>query len=202
MPLYDHTPQKSLEGAIDYDAVFARMPETHVLKGMFFSRLVKAAGDAWEPVKAELVAPPRFGRFVPFADYPLVDYVRITQAAAATRYPELSPREGARRLARDDLVEFGESTIGGVMLSLVRDPLGVLMKFPDAYRRVLDGSTVQAERVKDDVVRLEWREHYGISEYMFGQIEGAVMHYGATPRIRGDHPTPDFMWFEVSWSSG
>lgn len=200
MPLYDHSPETSLEGEIDYEAVYARMPPAHTLKGMFFSRHVVTLADRWDALKPSLSAPPRLGRYIPFADYPLVDYVRVTEAAVAARYPALGGREGARRLARDDLAAFGESTIGGVMLSLVRDPGGVLMRFPDAYARVLAGSTVSAQRTPNGAVRLEWREHYGLSEYTCGQLEGAVLHYGATPHVVGDHPTPDYLWFEVSWS--
>ncbi len=184
---------------MDYEAVLSRMPRTHLLKGMFFSRHLEAVRGQWETLKGSLVAPPRLGRYIPFADYPLLDYVRVTQAAAASRHPDVGAREAARRLARDDITAFGESTIGGVMLSLVRDPGGILMKFPDAYARVLTGSTVRTTRTASGGVRLEWREHYGVSEYTLGQLEGAVMHYGKSPHVVGDHPTPDFAWFEVSW---
>lgn len=160
------------------------MPASHVVKGMFFRPLVKELGPAgWEALVPSLRWPPRSGRYVAFKDYPQHDHLLVLGALARERYPRVSLREALRRLAREDVRTFAESTFGGVMLSLVRDARGALHKIPMVYERVARGDwTISTSDGADGTVSLEFERYYGDWSYTLGQLEGVVIHYGGAPQ--------------------
>ncbi|MBI5515921.1 MAG: DUF2378 family protein [Deltaproteobacteria bacterium] len=193
-------PDVPLEGGFDPEARFARFPRSFTLKGLFFAERVAQLGPRWETEVPGLLSPPRLGRYLPFGDYPQVDYSRLTYAACTKLHPELSLREAARRVARADLATFARSTLGRVMLSMVGDLGDVLLAFPAMHRRVLHGGSVSAERLGPSRVRLQYREFYGwLDCYAVGTAEGIVLHQGHRPRITLDLQEPDRGSLDVCW---
>ena len=172
-----------LDGDLRLEELAAQLPGTHVVKGMFFKPLVKQLGDAsWQELVPLLRWPPRDGRYVAFKDYPQHDHLLVSGTLARKRYSRVSTREAQRRLARDDIRTFAESTFGGVMLSLVRDARGALHKIPAVYERVAPGDwKVSAFDAEDGGVSIDFTPFFGDWSYTLGQIEGVVMHYGASP---------------------
>jgi uncharacterized protein (TIGR02265 family) len=168
-----------LLGAVDPEERFARFPPGFTLKGMFFSRLVEIGGRHAATVQGKLVAPPRLGRYVPFADYPQVDYSRLAHAVATGMFPRLPVREAMRQLARLDYATFADSTVGRVSLALVSGAESALSAFPTAFSAVLRGGTLTVKKLgpgKFDVVLTDF---YGwVDCYMLGTLEGVVDHFG------------------------
>lgn len=172
---------QALSGDLDAEAVARAIPNTYVVKGMFFARHVTQLGPEFEKVMTRLDAPPRFGRYVPFSDYLQSDYMRVSTAVAVKVYPRLGLREAMRRLGRDDFSVFGESTIGKVIMAVVGDARAALLKTPGIYMKMAPGSTVTGEEYDEHTIRIEFSPAYGAWEYQLGQLEGVVMKYGTTP---------------------
>ena len=161
------------------------MPASYVVKGMFFKQLVERLGPiGWDEVAAALRWAPPGGKYVAFKDYPQRDHFLLACGVARKRYPAYGLREGLRRLARDDMRTFGESTFGGVVLSLVRDARGALLKVPMVYAKVAPGDwDITATDLDGGGVCIEFSEFYGDWAYTLGQLEGVVMHYHQSPEI-------------------
>jgi uncharacterized protein (TIGR02265 family) len=188
-----------IAGDIDTSTALGVFPREHTLKGMFFSRFVRELGTEWPRIEQRLVAPPRLGTYLPFADYPLVDHADIAILVAKKRAPSIPHREALRRLAREDIATFLDSTIGRVTAAVVSSPRAALMALPEAYRRVVSGPTIQAAALADDRIRLSFVSAFGLWEYQIGQIEGIVRHYGGQPRTRCALADDGVRTYDVSW---
>lgn len=178
-----------LVGHVDAEERFARFPSGHLMKGMFFNRMVSLGGSrAYEEVAARLVKRPQLGRYLPFADYPQVDFSRLAHHIAVTRSPQLDVVEAMRRLARADITTFATSAVGSVMLALVgHDPAVALLKLPDMYAASLKGGTVTARELSPRLIELAYRDFYGwLDCYPIGHIEGLVAHCQQRAEIEVD----------------
>jgi len=166
---------------------FARFPKGYTMRGLFFPRIVASLGPrGWEEVKNYLLAPPRNGRYVAFKSYPQVDYSRLCHAAARRRHPMEPTREAMRLLARHDWSELAESRMGKVSMAFVEDARGALKRIGEFYSLVLNGGRVVVDETEDEV-ELRFEKFYGwLDCYPVGTVEGAVMHYGGTPRVTLD----------------
>ena len=175
------------------------MPASYVVKGMFFKQLVDRIGPlGWDEVAPKLRWAPPGGKYVPFKDYPQRDHFLLACGVARRRYGAYGLREGLRRLARDDMRTFGDSTFGGVVLSLVRDARGALRKVPAVYAKVAPGDwEIVAKDLDDGGVCIEFTEFFGDWAYTLGQLEGVVMHYHASPEITVDENGTENVRFEV-----
>jgi len=172
-------------GDFDLDDEADSIPAEYTVKGMFIRPLVDALGPGgWDEVAGTLRWPPRGGRYLPFKDYPQHDHLMLSGAVARLKHPSVGIREALRRLARDDVRTFGDSTFGGVMLSLVGDARGALHKVPAVFEKVAPGDwKISAEDLDDRTVRIEFRGWHGDWAYTVGQLEGIVMHYGGSPEV-------------------
>ncbi len=168
-----------LVGDVDPEERFARFPSSYLMKGMFFNRMVGLGGErAYREVESKLVKRPQLGRYLPFSDYPQVDFSRLAHQVAITRFPGQDVVEAMRRLARQDIATFAQSAIGSVMFALAgHDPVTALLKLPEMYRASLKGGEVSARLAGPQVVELAYREFYGwLDCYPIGHVEGLAAH--------------------------
>jgi uncharacterized protein (TIGR02265 family) len=192
-------PDDVLDGELDDSVRNAVVPASYVVKGMFFSRLHERLRDCWDEMLPQLQAPPRFGRYVPFTDYPQGDYLTLSLAIADRLYADVSPREGLRRLARDDFDIFAASTFGRIVLGAVGDVHAALLTMASVYPKVASGDwEIRGTEVDDSTVRLEWLRAYGGWEYQLGQIEGLVRHWSTDYRVTVTAPASDHFRFDVN----
>lgn len=182
-----------LVGDVDPDERFERFPTGFTMKGMFFSRLLELEPTIEGPrlldrMTVPLVARPALGRYLPFSDYPQVDYSRLAWHIAITREPAVDGVEAMRRLARLDVATFAASRLGTVVFALVGDdPLQALLKLPDMYRMSLRGGEVKAQLTSRDVVELTYTDFYGwLDCYPIGHIEALCRHFGRKAQIEHD----------------
>jgi hypothetical protein len=188
---------ESLSGDYDEEEDARSMPKGFRVKGMFFSRLVEELGGGFANVRTRLSDPPR-DAYVAFRDYPSSDYTRVMAAAARRRYPDVGLREASRRLARDDMHVFGASTLGRVVLSVVGDARGALLKTPFVFEKLAPGEwRVDAHDVDARTVRIEFVPLYGRWEYTLGQLEGIVLHYEPATAIRVEELPNQHFCFDV-----
>ncbi|NOY90621.1 MAG: DUF2378 family protein [Deltaproteobacteria bacterium] len=172
-----------LTGSVDGEERFSHFPRHYTIKGMYFSRVLKTLGDGLQSVEGKLLEPPRMGRYLPFRDYPQLDYSRLCLAAATRSWPVQPVPEAMRRLARLDFQQFAGSRVGRVTLALTGDLKSSLSKLPDMYRMSIKGGRVVV-REEDDGLRVDFEDFYGWPDcYALGTLEGMVQHYGKQPRI-------------------
>ncbi len=184
---------RPLVGHVDAEERFERFPRDFTMKGMFFSRLLdleasSARGPLLERASVRLRARPALGRYLPFSDYPQVDYSRLAYEIAIARHPTVDPVEAMRLLARLDIETFASSKLGTVVFALVGDdPIGALLKLPDMYRMSLRGGEVFATLSSRDVVELSYRDFYGwLDCYPIGHIEALLGHFDRRCEIEYD----------------
>lgn len=191
-------PSTNLTGTFDLEALVAGYPGDYLVKGMFCSRIVDVLGADYEALQSRLIAPPRAGRYLPFADYPAADYTRLVVAAAQKQFPQLPLSESTRRLARDDFRTFAGSTWGKIALVLISDPRTALMHMPEAFARVAPGPELRTEERDERTVRMIFVRYRGLVEYMLGQLEGIVMMFDRTPTIVIHQAERDLLYYDVA----
>jgi uncharacterized protein (TIGR02265 family) len=180
--------------------VLARVPSGATVKGMFLSRFVNAIGEDWEEIEDELDAPPKHGRYTAFDDYPTVDYLRLLDRAARNRFPRHSTREAYRLLGRGDVEVFGDSTLGKVTFSMIKEPGAALARYPEIIKVLTRGmSTADAQRNGDSQVKLVFARFVGAVEQTLGALEGLVLQYDAKPRTEITD-SGERTEFAVSWN--
>lgn len=171
-----------LSGTMDAEALARSMPKNFLVKGMFFTRLLSQLGAAYAGIEPRLDAAPRFGRYLPFSDYPQSDYIRVSTAAAQKLFPSVSLREALRLLGREDFSVVAESTLGKVILAVVGDAQGALLRAPFIYMKMAPSDwIVTGESLDARTVRIEFAPVHGSWEYLLGQLEGVVMKFGGEP---------------------
>jgi uncharacterized protein (TIGR02265 family) len=190
-----------LAGDYDPEERASEIPTSFVLKGMFFARLVERAGASWDEFQRSLEKPPKRGRYVAFYDYPQADYERLAAHVARKMHPKVGLREATRRLARDDFDVFAASTLGRVMLAVIRDARSALLRVPFVYSKVAPGEwQVRASDLDERTVRIDFVPNYGTWEYQVGQLEGIVLAMGGRPTLRVTHLADQGLRFDVSYA--
>ena len=191
-----------LEGPFDLDQALCRTPAGGTTKGAFFLRHRAQIGAAWGTVAPTLERPPMAGHYFLFSDYPSRDHVRIIDAAARVRLPELAPREAHRRLGATSFEEIAGSAIGKTALRAAgRSPVALLGYFPEVYTRCVKGiSPLRVEPLAGGGTRLVFDDFLAVPEYMLGLLEAVVVAAGAVPRIHGI-VEGDATRFDVNWDA-
>jgi uncharacterized protein (TIGR02265 family) len=194
-------PGDILVGEIDVEEHVREIPGSYLVKGMFFARLVEQLGADWSLVEGQLLRAPRDGRYVAFKDYPQADYMRLSVALARKVHPRQSLREAVRRVARKDFDVFAASTFGKVVLAVVGDARGALLKTPFVYSKMTSGDqVVDGFELDPRTVRLEFRPNYGSWEYVLGQLEGVASHYGRPPVVTVSELAERTLRFDIEHS--
>lgn len=179
--------------------MLANVPAGASVKGMFLSRYVNAIGEDWEEIEDELDKPPKHGRYTAFDDYPTADYLRLLDRAARNRFPRQSTREAYRLLGRGDVEVFGESTLGKVTFSMIKEPGGALARYPEIIKVLTRGfSTAEAQSLGDKQMKLTFARYVGAVEQTLGAVEGLVLQYDVKPRTEVLHEG-ERAEFTVSW---
>jgi uncharacterized protein (TIGR02265 family) len=176
------------------------VPRDHAVKGMFLADLVRQLGAEWPALVADLAAPPRFGRYLPFADYPRVDHVRLMYAVARARHPHARPAQGARLLARREAQTFLNSLVGKALLAPVSTPKGALLSAPKGYQLVVKGGAVRVIDLGERRVRLEYRDYAGwVEGAVIGLIEGMLAAFEAQAEFEVEFLSDADANYELRW---
>lgn len=186
--------------AFDPDERIARAPADAQLKGMFFLRHTSVLRDDWTRIAPTLSGPPRLGSYVPFANYPFADYLRLSIAAAKKQYPREPLAQALRLLERDSVKPFAESTVGKVTLRMVPDLGSAMLKIPEVQRMVFGVGRITASATGARSVRVEF---VGVPSWLdcaaLGNFEGAAAMYGEKTVIDVDVQGPHDATYEIRW---
>ncbi len=169
------------ESPIDVAAELKRVPEGLTQKGMFVIPMIV------EAKRRGLTLAGARERYVPFQDYPLREHVALLAESARAFYPDMSLRQGLRRLGRGAYHAFMESTVGRVVWAGVTETHSALDGILKGYVIGVPGcaARVVERRPNAAILRLE-RVPYFLDSHHVGCFEGATRAIGihATVKIR------------------
>lgn len=164
---------------LDVEAALARVPEGETIKGMFLQPMLtsaKAKGVTFIGAR---------DRYVPFQDYPLREHAALLVAGAAALYPQLSVRQGLRRLGRYAQAALTDSTIGRVIWSTAVDVPTALAAMAKAYAIAHPKSEVEIVDVADRALVLRVaRIWWFLDSHHVGCFEGAMKAVGVEGTVK------------------
>jgi uncharacterized protein (TIGR02265 family) len=170
---------------VDLEAHVRRVPSGATVKGMFFVDLQRASEEAgvWPAVIRTSGVPER--RYYAFQDYPMVDNLRLTVAAAAHLHPRLPIGDAVRRLGQTALDVVLASQIGRALFGILgRDVEPIFLRGPKAFKLLVGTGEVTAEKLSDRSYRFRARNlPLFLETYQVGVIEGVLRHCGERGRI-------------------
>lgn len=185
---------------IDWSAPFdleeriRNVPQWVTVKGMFFQSLLKEAKAHGK----ELSWP---ASYVAYKDYPIEGYLYLSVEVAQALYPDVSLREGLRRLGRKVYPTLLQSMIGRVVFGALGGDVHALMKLvPKGYSISAKVGKVEAVQVTDSFALLRFQEFYGFYDsYHVGVVEGGIIACQKTPEVLLRVLRPGVIEMHCSW---
>jgi uncharacterized protein (TIGR02265 family) len=187
-----------LTGEIDVEALIANIPAPDTVRGMFFGPLAASLGDDFEELLPKLIDPPG-DRYLSLAAYSLRDFVRVFNAAARRAYPDRPTREAYRLHARAMVEIFKQTLLGKAMLSVIHDPVTLLLRYPESTGTLNTGFRGRGTKLGPRAVQIELKKFFASVEFMLGLFESFVMAYGSTPHTEVQLVEPGHVIFVVKW---
>jgi uncharacterized protein (TIGR02265 family) len=161
---------------LDAELELRTMPETAQVRGLLIAPMVSDAKKR---------GPLPRDRYLSFNLYPLREHARLLVDSARALFPDLSLREGLRKLGRGAPSAFGASTVGKVTLGVAEGVHDVITAFAKGYELNLQPGRAQiVERgARHAVVSLD-DIHYFLDSHHIGAYEGALGRAGVRGQVR------------------
>lgn len=164
---------------LDVPRVLRGIPESASIAGMFFLALQEGA----ERRQVSLSFPKP--RYLPFGFYPVREFAPLLVEAAAKFYPQLTPRDGLRRIGTAGPVAFLSSTLGKVTLGASEGVHATVSAIAKTYGINTRPSRCEIQHAGprsmtlrlDDVV-------YFLDSHHIGVFEGTLQYAGVDGRVK------------------
>ncbi len=171
---------------IDSRRYLERVPPDARCKGMFFHEIVKLAGTLGRSSFDSSTLARLEARYVAFKDYPLRTHMEITAAVARPLFPDVSTREGLRRLGRLAFPTFASSMVGRVVVGVLGADLErILQVGPKVFELSLSHGRARSTHVGERHFQYEFTDVYGyLDAYYLGVMEGPIVHFGKRPDVK------------------
>lgn len=169
---------------VDIEDIVARVPDTVTSKGMFFNRCLALARDHDE-VALLRAAKLEVERFVPFADYPWVDLMRLS-VAVADAICNGRTVAGLREVGRSMYDEFADSLAGQMTFGLLRHNADRVLGL-GAKAWMMSG--VPGRITNESIADRHYRYHFSdypsdVTETLaIGVLEGALHSCGEVAKL-------------------
>jgi uncharacterized protein (TIGR02265 family) len=185
----------------ELSSYLANTPDDATCKGLFFQDVIKAVQSAGR-ASAALRLPQLARRYVAFSDYSLREHMELTSLVAGVLYPDVSTREGLRRLGWLVFPGFAESLVGKVIFTIFGYELDRVYELgPRSFPVSLSRGRAETERLGERHWRITFREIYGFLDcYYVGVIEGPIRRIGKTPDVRFSAESLCDGVMDVRWS--
>jgi uncharacterized protein (TIGR02265 family) len=169
----------------DWDAVldpeeYARAVPAHAtVKGMFMQKILDEAGHRG-------VALPDHGPYRAFKDYPLQKLLDLEVDVAPRLFPDVSLREGLRRLGWTAYPTLLDSVIGRIIFGVLgRDLPAIFRTTAKGYKVSLNIGSADVIEVGDNHAVIRLREMYNFADaYQVGVFEGVFRYYDRPGEVR------------------
>lgn len=155
---------------LDVEHARAAIPPTATVRGLMFRSIEPSAEHA------------------PFAEYPAGEYFDVCIATARSRWPDVSLREGLRRVARLGFPSFANTAAGKVMFGVFKNRVQFLLTLGNAAARFagMPGTVTVIEQTPRSVVLRMVGNCFPVDAMHVGALEGMLSFCGveATVRLR------------------
>lgn len=169
---------------IDVEGIIARVPAEASTKGMFFNRCLSLARDHDEDALLR-AAGIEMRRFVPFAEYPWAQFVRLS-VVVANAIASGDTTAGLREIGCALFVEYADSLVGQVTFGVLRTNADrVIGLGAKAWNLTGIPGRVHAESVGDRHYRYHFVDYPAefTETIAIGVLEGALRSCGEIPRL-------------------
>jgi uncharacterized protein (TIGR02265 family) len=161
------------DAALDADAAILAIPEHAKVRGFMTIPMVdeaRALGFSWRPPRS---------RYLPFELYPMREHAQILVWHAQERFPELSLRQGLRKLGRGAPNALLGSTVGRVTMGSAEGVRDIVTAFAKAYEVSLQPcrTHVEHEGGQHLIVSLDFVPYF-LDSHQVGAFEGAMKRAG------------------------
>jgi uncharacterized protein (TIGR02265 family) len=182
--------EPSWDAPLDVEGYLRAVPPTAMIKGFFGATVVAAAKQRGITLAGAAE------KYIPFKEYPLSQHNRLLVEAASTFWPDITLRQGLRKIGRAAVGSLLETTFGKALLGGLTQPDAVMIAMTSlsrAYTTTLTHPTPVVEVIstgdRSAVMRL--RDTWCFLDcQQVGIVEGLCRLCGtrATVRIATDGP--------------
>ena len=184
------------DAPLDPIRYLATIPDHATISGMFLAGMVDAAKERGHQLPS--AAP----RYVAFKFYPVRDHVRLMFEYSQRVFPNLSLRQGVRKIGRGASHALLSSTVGRVVLATALDPVSSLAAFATSYGVHLRPGSAEVVRHGVDWAIVELREvHYLLDSNHVGTLEGVLKLVGLRGHVHMRKIGPAAADYLVTWSA-
>lgn len=185
---------------LDLDSIAARLSGTPMTRGMFFTRALSLVPEQMDEEPILRAAGLEEVRFVPFNNYPWMDFIRV--CCAVGDVIASGRAVGLRQIGRTLYSEFADSLAGRVTFGLLRNNADrVISLGPKAWNM----SGIPGEIVGESIGDCHYRYHFNeypaeITETLaVGILEGALVECDEVPRILFGCADPMHAVLDIRW---
>jgi uncharacterized protein (TIGR02265 family) len=192
----------SWDAPFDAEAYLAAVPKGALIKG-YFGATVLAAAKQRKVTLAHAAE-----RYLPFLEYPLVDHDRLLVEAAGAFWPDVSLRQGLRKIGRAAVQSLLETTFGKALLGGLTQPDAVaraLASLARAYPTTLSKPTPTAEVIETGERSAIFRARDTwilLDSQQIGILEGLGKACGVHMNVRMAMDGPANGEFACTWEVG
>jgi uncharacterized protein (TIGR02265 family) len=166
------------DAPLDADASIARVPDDATISGMFSAALVTEARRRGHTL------PSARARYVAFSFYPLREHARLLVETAHRFYPEMSLRQGLRKLGHGAPKALAGSTLGRIMFGSADGVLDVIAAMAKAYPLNMRPSKVSLVSSGPGYAVVKLQDvHDFLDCHHVGSFEGVLAYAGVAGRV-------------------
>ena len=195
------TPRTNFE--LPLEDIVRRVGTQARTKGMFINRSLALGRKHAEEYELIAAAGLEEDHFIPFKDYPWVDFIRVCCAVSDVLYEDRRTA-GLRHIGRTFYSEFADSVAGRVTFGLLRNNADrVIALGTKAWN--MSGSP--GEVVSESIGDRHYRYHYTafpaeVAETLaVGVLEGALAECGEQPQLRFAAADPMNSVIDIRWGN-
>lgn len=186
---------------LDVERTLAKVPDSAQVKGIFLDGVEKiVARDVEDGVKRLYQGLVR-DRYVAFKSYSRAEVMRVEVRSAELLFPELPLRDALRKAAQKVYPFFLESMVGRVLFGVLGNDVDTVIRLgPKGYRMVTNFGAVQAHHLGERHWRYHFQDYYSWLDCGdVGIVEGIILHYGFTPKVRVGRVGQFDVWLDIQW---
>ncbi len=168
-----------MEFELDLERVARMVPNTIMCKGVFINQTLRLSQDQFDDEEILRMAGVPLQRFVPFRDYPWIDFFRIAAVVGQVISDGASLSHSLRMMGRTYFSQFSEGVPGTLLFgALACSPDLIIPLGPKAWRMANNFGSLRAESMGDR----HYRYHlYGqptevVESIHVGVLEGVFEH--------------------------